>query len=521
VTARRAASRYGEAVNERQFQPRFLGSHPAAGAYTRIVDRAVLWGEAIDIRTLLAQLVSDRTRYLILDLDRTIHLGRNMGELLGWELAALRCYGKEGLEALEATRTPGRFLLDPKRPLATAHYLARGMASWAYPGLHYLLWGKTAPRTAAAHRRRDLRFGSEPHHRVQTVPAMAMLHELSTVPVATARELAARVFARHAADQVIERADLDWLRRRHPQLTIVLSSASPEPVVAAAAEALGIDAYEATTLAQQDGYPAAPHRLHPLFLAPRAPRQLCPPHALRVNSGQAKIARLLARFPDLLDPAVESVGITDTSHGEDAAFAQYFTHVADINSPTPFAPIVAAESPLQSIHSAQVLTRGERDRRAAGEDGYLDPRRRGAGAAGREGAVVSGRMLAARIGDLHAEVEELAARLDAVDATLAPARSRLDARLDAAAARMEQLVARYNAAEEPARAPILAGLRAQLRIEAELRSERNRLLRPVNELAHEIERRLPLSRQRLDAAAGPGAQAQRLGGRQLGAAALA
>jgi hypothetical protein len=81
---------------------------------------------------------------------------------------------------------------------------------------------------------------------------------------------------------------------------------------------------------------------------------------------------------------------------------------------------------------------------------------------------------------------------------------------------MEQLVERYNASDEADRAPLLAALRAQLRIEAELHRERNRALRPVHELAHEIERRLPLSRQRLDAPAPPSH-----GHLGLGAAALA
>jgi hypothetical protein len=47
----------------------------------------------------------------------------------------------------------------------------------------------------------------------------------------------------------------------------------------------------------------------------------------------------------------------------------------DINSPTPFPAIVSSESPLLEVHSATLLTRHERARRAAGDNGYLDERR--------------------------------------------------------------------------------------------------------------------------------------------------
>jgi hypothetical protein len=69
------------------------------------------------------------------------------------------------------------------------------------------------------------------------------------------------------------------------------------------------------------------------------------------------------------------VGISDTSRGEDHCWAQHFTRVVDINSPTPFPAIVSSASPLREVHSATVLSKHERDRRASGQHGYLDPRR--------------------------------------------------------------------------------------------------------------------------------------------------
>ncbi|MCZ6806439.1 MAG: hypothetical protein O7F08_05770, partial [Deltaproteobacteria bacterium] len=56
-------------------------------------------------------------------------------------------------------------------------------------------------------------------------------------------------------------------------------------------------------------------------------------------------------------------------------WAQHFTRVVDINSPTPFPAIVSSDSPLLEVHSAVLLTKHERERRAAGHAGYLDARR--------------------------------------------------------------------------------------------------------------------------------------------------
>jgi len=75
---------------------------PGAGLrHTRIVDRVVIHGAPVDFRELCRRTVPADARYLILDLDRTAHLGRNMGELLGWEISAYWGYGRGRLDELE------------------------------------------------------------------------------------------------------------------------------------------------------------------------------------------------------------------------------------------------------------------------------------------------------------------------------------------------------------------------------------------------------------------------------------
>jgi hypothetical protein len=98
--------------------------------------------------------------------------------------------------------------------------------------------------------------------------------------------------------------------------------------------------------------------------------------AERINSGTAKIDRLREICPRLFDPKTNVLAITDTSYGEDHCWTEHFACVVDINSPTPFAPIVSHGSPARAVHSATVLTREERDRRAQGAASYLDARRK-------------------------------------------------------------------------------------------------------------------------------------------------
>jgi hypothetical protein len=313
-------------------------------APNRLVDRLVHHGEVASFRELCDRVLSPSTRYLVLDLDRTIHLGRDLGQDLGWELCAYEGYGGEHFESIEARQQSGRFLLDWAHPAKTALYLARSMKIWAYPGLYYGLWGKAAARLDWLRRRGFRRFVSDPLRAAQRLPQLTLLRHLETTPHEVLRKLAQRVWDRHQPDQVVDRQDLDWIRARWPQVEIVLSSASPRATVEVAGEALGVDHIHYSTLDH-------------------------------INSGEAKIARLRELCDQVGKPDVEIVGISDTSRGEDHCWAHHFTRVVDINSPTPFPAIVSSDSPLREVHSAIVLTKHERARRADGESGFLDPRR--------------------------------------------------------------------------------------------------------------------------------------------------
>ncbi len=308
----------------------------------RVVETFVDHGAPLPFLELCRRVITPKTRYLVLDLDRTVHYGLNMGELLGFERCAQQAYGLDKLARFEPKRR-GRWMLDWSDPLGLARYLKIAVQVWAYPGLFYLLWGKVASKTNWLRRMSFRKFGSHPIRIVQQVPQMALLRHLEPVDLDTLKDLARRVWDRSRWAQVIEREDLEQVRGWAPNIEIVLTSASPRAMVEVAAENLGVDIVGYST------------------------RE-------RINSGEAKIEHLRKIRSDL--DQVEVVGISDTGYREDHCWAQNFTKVVDINSNTPFGVVVEQNSPLREVHSAQVLTHAEKMARAQGEADYWDPRRK-------------------------------------------------------------------------------------------------------------------------------------------------
>ncbi|MGB5813025.1 MAG: hypothetical protein WBG86_21005 [Polyangiales bacterium] len=316
----------------------------STNAPNRLVDLLVHHGEVNSFRDLCARVLTSKTRYLVLDLDRTIHLGRDLGEDLGWELCAYQGYGREHFSRIESRQQSKKFLLDWDHPRKTLRYLAKSARIWAYPGAYYGLWGKASGHLRWLRRRGFRRFAADPARAAQRVPQTTLLKHFETTSDAVLRDLAQHIWDRHRPDQVIDRDDLAWVREQWPQIQVVLSSASPKPTVEVAGEALGVDHVHYSTLEF-------------------------------INSGEAKIQRLRELDAGVGDPDVEIVGISDTSRGEDHCWARHFTRVVDINSPTPFPAIVPSDSPLLEVHSATLLSRHERAQRRAGQHGYMDPRR--------------------------------------------------------------------------------------------------------------------------------------------------
>jgi phosphoserine phosphatase len=349
---------------------------------TRLVDLVWISREPIAFRALCERAIPPETRLVVFDLDRTLHLGRNMGELLGWEISAYRGYGPRYLEELEPHRATGRMLLSFRRPLTMLRYLWRSGRVWALPGLYYLVWCKIASRVRWLRRWAYARFGPEPVHAVQRLPQDVLFSQIASLPGEVIRDLAARVWARHVPDLTVEREDLAWLRRRCPGVRIVLSSASPREIAEVAARELGFD----EVIASSPGV---------------------------INGGRAKLAGLRARYPELSTPGAVTVGLSDTGYGEDHCWIEGFTHVVDVNSASPFPPIVPATSPLRAVFSSLVLTRAQKEARGPAR---RDPRRGRAAPAVR---AFEPRELEVLLASVRAAMERLAASAGAPASELA------------------------------------------------------------------------------------------------------
>jgi hypothetical protein len=464
--------------------------------HARVVDRFVLHGIPVDFRTLAARVVPENAKYLILDLDRTIHLGRNMGELLGWELCAHLAYGEAHMAKYAAHRGPGRFSLDSKSLRGSLRFMALGLQVWLLPGLFYLLWVKLAKLSETIRKLSFRRFGPEPVRSVQSVPQTALLFQLADVPLETVRTVMRRMWDRHAVDQVITREDLDWLRRERPGLRIVLTSASPEPVVQVAAEKLGIDLVDFTSVEHAGDRFATP--FGPGWVTRRVtqPERIAPPSRVRINSSHAKIEGLLRHFPELADPEMVSVGITDTGYGEDHCWSEWLTRVCDLNSDSPFSPIVGTASPLREVHSAHVLTRSEIARRAAGEAGYLDPRRSPAPPG--VDRTLDGPSLEAALGDVLVSIEREAERFARADGLIASTRGSVDERARSVQSSIEELCTRYTSAESTVRTAMIEELDAFATRIAEMTRAIAKMERPLSDAAYALTRQRERSRRKLD-----------------------
>lgn len=462
--------------------------------HARFVDRFALHGVPVDFRTLADRVVPKDARYLILDLDRTIHLGRNMGELLGWELCAHLAYGEAHMAAYAATRGPGRFSIDTRSLRGSLRFLALGIQVWALPGLFYLLWVKLAKLSQTIRKLSFRRFGPEPVRSAQSVPQTALLFQLADVPLDTVRTVMRRMWDRHECDQVITRADLDWLRSVRPGLEIVLTSASPEPVVQVAAERLGIDLVDFTSVEHAGDRFATP--FGPGWVARRAaqPAHIAPPSRVRINSSHTKIEGLLARFPDLADPATVSVGITDTGYGEDHCWSEWLTHVCDLNSDSPFSPVVGTASPLREVHSAHVLTQAEIARRVREPD-YLDPRRTPEPPG--VDRTLEGASLAQALGHVLESIEREAERFELAQGLVAAARGVVEERVRGVQSAIEDLCARYAHAEAAMRTALLAELDAFAPRATEATRALAEIERPLSEAAYALTRQRERSREEL------------------------
>ncbi|MDP8257729.1 MAG: hypothetical protein P9M14_18435 [Candidatus Alcyoniella australis] len=475
---------------------RFIGSSRGPDAnYTRLVDRITVHGGYLRGSEILDQVITDKTKYLVMDLDRTFHFGRNLGELLGWELSAGSCYGEDYMARIDSQRIQSRFLFAKDQPLAMLKYILRGARLWTFPGLFYLFCGKLAGRRTWSNRLRYRLFGAHPVAVVQEVPRLALMHHMTEFSLDALRNMSRRLWNRYSGDQVFFREDFEALRKKYPQLKIIISSASPQPIVETARDDLGIEDIIYTTIEEHDGFLSSPHFIYRYFLLYRKPKRISPPDSFKQNSSYMKIKHLLELYPDMLDSEVETVGITDTGYGEDHAWAHYFTRVVDINSSDPFSPIVSNDSPLKEIHSAKLLTADEIKQRESGNASYLNPKRKEAAPTS---LALNSSQLTDRLQPVVQSLETLADSFQRAKGKSQAVRQELEREISDVQCRIDEVVRNYNQSQGAARDKAFKQLRSYLKQLGRLGKRLTKTQREQAAIMYSIEWNLTLSRKLIE-----------------------
>ena len=416
--------------------------------------------------------------------------------LLGWEISAFHGYGPDYHDLSGTRRRRGRLVFDWRHPLKTLLYFLRAAVPWAYPGLFYLFFLKIAWNFKPTRRLLFRTMGPEAVERVQLVPLIALFHQIAGVPLQDLKTIVARLWEQYRDDQVIFPEDIAWVRDAYPKTRIVVSSASPQPCLEFVRDHFRVDDVIFTGIEEFQGRLSTPHLVDLRFMQAGRPRRISPPGRLKPNSARNKVSRLFERFPDMAEPGVETVGITDTKYGEDHAWAGVFHKVADLNSDAPFPPIVAASSPLREIHSAVVLTLKERSSRKNGQPCYWDERRKVPIACDRRS--FSRDTLAHLIGAQVRQVEMLERMRREKSAELDARRQEVMRLRDELAAALEEAVDSYNNARGKMRRPLLARIKRNVRTMRSLDRRLARLERPLAKIQLDMYNELELSRKLVD-----------------------
>lgn len=345
----------------KHLEGRFPGMHrDNQGRHVKTVDKYKIYGAPLDFRELCGRLVRPETKYLVLDLDGTFHKGLNPGVMLGFELCAYQAYGLDYMESMDDKNRLGSIVLNWKDQAAQSRYAKKGAKRWLLPGVLYYSLARVGWKASPV--RKTIRQTLGPHamDRMLALMRLSLMHQMAGVPAEDVHKLVRSLWKRHADRQVIEPEDIQWLRDSFPNLKIIVSSASPRALLQVVQEQFPVHDIFATEVETINGKTSSPHWMHPVFGSGQ-PKRIAPPASLRQNAYYNKIKYLALKYPDFMDSGVHTVGITDTKHGEDYPWSEYFKCVADINSPDPFSPLVSTASPLKEIHSAKIKTRRDKE----------------------------------------------------------------------------------------------------------------------------------------------------------------
>jgi len=444
------------------------------GQRFRAVDSYVVHGGCAPLADRIAELVPEDAEYVILDLDRTVHLGVTLGEQLGWEALTA--------QTDLADDAPLEPFFTWRSPLRTARNLSLGLRRWGLAGAIYATTVKLGDRYEAWQRLLASRLGASYVDRVQTMLRHVLMANVAGLTREQVDRCVDRAWRRWQHRQVVTREAIEELRRRRRRLqAVVLSSASTVPTVAHAARQLGVDGYVASEV---DLYPDESTEVYsapagvPVWFRRGRPKFFSRPGAVVHNAAGNKVSLLRERYPEIFSSSATAVGITDNNYGEDRTWSEHFTHVVALNSRHPFSPFVGGSSPCRTIQAADAVPAAVGRGRASYEWlGTLAPRRLDAKRLVEEYGGHDLAMLESLLADLRSARARVA---EAIDGS---ARMRVAGLV----ARMNETVERYNAAASDQKAKLAAELDRMARKARRLESRMRAAGRAAARVQHDIE----------------------------------
>jgi len=445
----------------------------------RLIDRYVVHPGRAPLTGRVADVIPEDADYVVLDLDRTVHLGVTIGERLGWEIL--------GDPACDPDRAPDAERPDAffsaRKPLRSTIGLARGVRHWGLAGLFYAATVRLGDRWSAWDRFLSTSLGSEYVNEVQSVLRSVLMASAADYTREQLDAYADRAWVRYQRRLVVDADVVAAVRRRCPRLkAIILSSASTAPTVGHAARKLGVDGFVSSavdtyTVAEGEVF-SAPVGI-PAWLRPRRPRFFSRPGAVVHNSSSNKVNFLRMHYPEVFDADAVSVGISDNNYGEDRAWPDHFDHVIGLNTRHPFSPFVRAASPCKSLQviDAAPTAAADLDERAYGWVGTLQP-----------SELCNGELIGRFADGAQARLESLRDSLrHARERAAAGADQTLRRRLVAAVGELADAVDLYNRASDDQRVGRARDVHKLATRMRRVRSELDRVGRDCARIQHEVE----------------------------------
>ncbi|MFQ5352585.1 MAG: hypothetical protein ACE5D3_05880, partial [Candidatus Binatia bacterium] len=105
--------------------------NPQTTSHYRLIDRYVVHGGCEPLIGRIEEIIPREAEYVVLDLDRTVHVGVTIGERLGWEIV------DGGRRGPSSGGDECASMFAAAHPWRSSRNIAVGLRQWGLPGLLY------------------------------------------------------------------------------------------------------------------------------------------------------------------------------------------------------------------------------------------------------------------------------------------------------------------------------------------------------------------------------------------------